>query len=660
LVGSGLALVNNGGDTLAVAADGPVTFPNPLAKGASYRVTVLAQPTGPTQTCVVTGGSGTVTTDITTVSVACFMAGSASPVLVSSPVPGPSPSAFRAGPASRSPTSVYVSLPPGAIPDGVSASIRDLATGSNSSARMVNGGFDPVALPASEGDTLVIVVHATAGGPTSFLSVVDTRAAPRVVRADPPPHKRDVTLNCIVVLVFSEPLDPATVDTGSVQLRQGATPVPGKVRFADAEQLRVEFHPDSLLAPDTDYQLILSRGIRDLNGLPLDSAITVPFTTGTTAPPGNLVFASVSAGHHTHSCGVTTSGAAYCWGDNQQGQLGDGTITSSATPVAVSGGLTFASVSAGTFETCAVTTAGALYCWGGWTLPVGDGSTTPVPVGSGLSFATVSTGDTHACAVTTDGTAYCWYAGNYGELGVGAQAFLYTPAVVGGGLSFTSVSAGASHSCGVTTAGAGYCWGQNTLGELGTGTSTGPEQCINGDTLACSTTPVPVAGGLSFTMLSTGGNGTCGLSTSGAAYCWGNNRFGLLGNDPTTGPEQCDLVLWMDWVAGPLPCSRVPVAVPGGVTLSSVSVSEEDVGACGLTATGAGYCWGRLNPGAGTNAPATIPGGLSFATLSTGSIHTCGVTTAGVAYCWGDNSFGQLGDGTTTPSSVPVKVAGQP
>ena len=221
LAGSGLVLVNNGGDNLAVSADGPVTFASALAKGAGYRITVLTQPTSPTQTCVVSGGSGTVTADVTTVAVACFMAGAASPFLVSSPVPGPSA------------TAVYVSLPPGAIPSGSTATISDLRTGGSVNAAVVDGGFDPVALPAIEGDTLVVVVPATGGaGPKSFLSVVAAATAPSVVRTDPPPHQQDVSPKSIVVVVFSEPLDSATVDDrlGRAPQRHHAGPGHGAIR----------------------------------------------------------------------------------------------------------------------------------------------------------------------------------------------------------------------------------------------------------------------------------------------------------------------------------------------------------------------------------------------------------------------------------------------
>jgi alpha-tubulin suppressor-like RCC1 family protein len=469
-------------------------------------------------------------------------------------------------------------------------------------------------------------------------------------------------------VVFSAPIDPTTLTSGSVQLLRGAKPIAGTLRFADAAHLQAQFHGDAPLAPQTEYQLVITTAIRDMNGLPLDSDVNVPFTTGATAAATNLVFATVSVGWG-HACGVTTTGAAYCWGDNYVGALGDGTITSSTVPVLVAGGLTFASVSAGFFHTCGVTTAGDAYCWGAGGI-LGDGpngiwSPAPVRVVGGLTFASVSTGGSHTCGLTTAGAAYCWGPGYYGQLGVGgAQSGVNTPTAVGGGLTFTTVSAGGNHSCGVTTAGAAYCWGMNTMGELGVGTTTGPELCENGGSFACSTLPIPVAGGLTFANVAAGGSHTCGVATGGVPYCWGNNLHGLLGTGTNgTGPEECADVAGVggpDWGPSVIPCSRVPARVAGGINLASLSTGGQDWLVCGLTSTGRAYCWGGDMFSNGSNTtPVAVAGGLTFATLSAGLISACGVTPTGVAYCWGANIRGQLGDGTTTFSTVPVRVAGQ-
>src|SRR2546425_653085 len=182
---------------------------------------------------------------------------------------------------------------------------------------------------------------------------------------------------------------------------------------------------------------------------------------------------------------------------------------------------------------------------------------TPAAVSGGLTFAGVSGGTLYTCGVTTSGAAYCWGINNYGQGGNGTTTYSFlTPVAVSGGLTFTVVSAASLHTCGVTTSGAAYCWGQNGYGQLGNGTTTS------------STTPVAVSGGLTFAAVSAVLLHTCGVTTSGAAYCWGYNGCGELGNGTTTS-------------------SGTPVAVSGGLTFAAVSVgrssSYQESHSCGLT-----------------------------------------------------------------------------
>lgn len=175
---------------------------------------------------------------------------------------------------------VYVSLAPGSVPAGVTAAIRDGATGQPITAVVENGGFDPVAIHASLGETIVVDITTATGDVIHVTRDVTPRRPPAIIRTDPPPRKRDVPLNAIIVVVFSEPIDASTVDTTSIILMRGSTRVPGTIRFADGAHVSVEFHPAVSLEPSTDYQLVVSEGIRSMNGLPLESALTVPFTTG--------------------------------------------------------------------------------------------------------------------------------------------------------------------------------------------------------------------------------------------------------------------------------------------------------------------------------------------------------------------------------------------
>src|SRR5438094_774679 len=363
-------------------------------------------------------------------------------------------------------------------------------------------------------------------------------------------------------------------------------------------------------------------------------------------------FAAVAAGAG-FACGATPSGVAYCWGDGWYGQLGTGaTQTNSTTPVPVAGGLTFTALTAGSNFACAVTPSGTAYCWGGGQLGNGStaGSATHVAVSGGLAFTTVSVGaglagGGFACVLTTVRAAYCWGDNIAGELGIGTttgpqncfsvshpQACSTTPVAVAGGLTFRAISAGSGFACGVTTSGAAYCWGANPYGQLGTGTTTG------------SATPVTVAGGLSFRAVSAGGGAACGVTPSSTAYCWGMNSDGQLGTGTTAG-------------------SATPVAVAGGLAFTTVSAGHAF--ACGVTTSGTAQCWGvntfgQLGTGTttGSATPATVGGGLSFATVSAGDASACGVTTSGAAYCWGVNVNGNLGTGTSTGTATPAAVAG--
>ena len=371
-----------------------------------------------------------------------------------------------------------------------------------------------------------------------------------------------------------------------------------------------------------------------------------------------IVFAQVSAGDR-YSCGVSVGDLAYCWGYNGWGQLGDGTgggglFRTEATPVV--GGLTFRQVSAGDLHTCGVTTSNVAYCWGDNSSgQLGDGTRTtrvrPVRVAGGLLFRSVSVGEQglllghHTCGVTTTNVAYCWGENTLGELGDGTTTDRLRPVRVARGLAFRDVSAGGGHTCGVTTSNVAYCWGVNQAGQLGIGNRTGPQRCpdpFTGD-IACSTRPARVAGGLVFRQVSTGGTHSCGVTTTDQAYCWGANG-GALGDGTTT-------------------LRVAPVRVVGMLAFREVSAATRHT--CGVTTTDVAWCWGanesgQLGDDSNTDRlrPVRVAGGFAFQQVSAGEDHSCGVTRRSVAYCWGDNFYGGLGDGTRTATTRPVRRVG--
>lgn len=244
--------------------------------------------------------------------------------------------------------------------------------------------------------------------------------------------------------------------------------------------------------------------------------------TSPTLVAGSIAFQSIASGLGNVTCGLTNSGAAYCWGQNGNGQLGDGSTSNRLSPVAVQGGHSFQSLAVSATHECGLTSSGAAHCWG-WNVTgeLGDGTQTsssaPVLV-SGGPFASIVSGDHHTCALTNTGAAYCWGRNVEGAVGGGVEGINSTPVAVSGGLTFQSLNAGLNQTCGVATSGAAYCWGWNISGQIGDGTTT--------DRLAATA----VTGGLLFRSISTGERHTCGITTSGQAYCWGWNQNKQLGD----------------------------------------------------------------------------------------------------------------------------------
>jgi alpha-tubulin suppressor-like RCC1 family protein len=344
------------------------------------------------------------------------------------------------------------------------------------------------------------------------------------------------------------------------------------------------------------------------------------FTVGAAS---ELLFGQVAAGYY-HSCGLTIDGRAYCWGWNALGQLGDGTTTSPhERPTAVSTGLHFREVSAGFHHTCGLTTDDRIYCWGNNDDgELGDGTTTqrlkPVPVADGRHFRQVRAGFHHTCGLTLDKRAYCWGRNTSGELGTGRGSAL-RPAAVAGGLRFFQLTAGNSFSCGKTTDYRGFCWGSNDNGQLGDGTTTSRP------------TPRAVTGGLQFYQVSAGGSHTCGLTPANTVYCWGSNAGGALGDGINyfrrlTPVKVVGGLYFRQVVAGQIySCgltrdSRAycwgyngsgqggdgttiterwtPVAVAGGLRFNAaIGVTAGGHHTCGLSTDQRVYCWGSNNNG---------------------------------------------------------------
>ena len=341
------------------------------------------------------------------------------------------------------------------------------------------------------------------------------------------------------------------------------------------------------------------------------------------------------------TCASKTDGTLWCWGNNSDGQLGDGTVMDEHSPIEVTAlGASVAAVSVGTFHTCARKTDGTLWCWGRNSYgQLGDGSVTdehsPIEVTAlGASVAAVSAGEVHTCARKTDGTLWCWGENSTGELGDGTTADKHSPVEVTAlGASVAEVSAGAGHTCARKTDNTLWCWGLNYSGELGNGTTADEHSPVQVTALGASAAEVSA----SFVH-------TCARKTDGTLWCWGDNVCGQLG-DGTNAVKP----------------SPVEVTALGA---SVAEISTADCRTCARKTDGTLWCWGdnfegQLGDGTNTSKPSPVEVtalGASVAEATASAGHTCARKTDGTLWCWGDNASGQLGDGTDVGKPSPVEV----
>ena len=339
-----------------------------------------------------------------------------------------------------------------------------------------------------------------------------------------------------------------------------------------------------------------------------------------------------------HSC-VLKAGHAYCWGANDVGQLGNGTLSDANAPVAVTGpGVGLVSLSARFAATCAVDVNGGIWCWGGAEVagPAFNSVTMdPVSVSLPGPAATVAVGDEFACALLVDGRVFCWGVNGWGQFGLPISAGTQPPTLMPLSGPATDLGAGESFTC-VHTASGVACMGEDSDGELGDGTLSGGW-----------TVPRPVLQiGTTIATLSVGIYHSCAITTTASAACWGLNVSEEVG---PSGYGDDD----------------TPYAVPA-LAASPVLVGEGGFHTCMLTADSVLSCWGANYHGAlgrGTDTSQELIGPVTSAPqgisdIAPGRYHSCVLEENKGAWCWGDNARGQLGVGPNVPFATTPQLVG--
>lgn len=422
--------------------------------------------------------------------------------------------------------------------------------------------------------------------------------------------------------------------------------------------------------------------------------------------PGNFWVPATGGGHSCVSTFGTPGSSVACWGLNANGQLGNGSRTSSAAPAAVAG-LTHAwGVVAGLNHSCAVTEGRFAACWGqNDDGQLGNGTTTDVtapvnviapappqpPAPPPPSAELVSAGSNFSCAVVGSGSVRCWGFNSSGQLGNNDTREQQSPVVVRDLTDATQVSAGGAHSCAVRRTGQVACWGSNRSGQLGDGTT--DRRLI----------PVNVPGITDAVQVSAANNHTCAVRRTGHVSCWGDNFAGKLGDgtDDSLVPSPVEVLelddtvqvaaggdftcalrrdgtvrCWGSDVGGtlgngggldtPLPAPVLDDTGVGGTLLGGVTRITADAShACALIGDGTARCWGvgdngELGTGAstGSNAPTAVAGLRDATWIDAGRYHTCAVLSDGSGRCWGRNEYRAIGNGGA--SGAPDELAPVP
>ncbi|MDO4781243.1 MAG: hypothetical protein Q4A34_02540 [Candidatus Saccharibacteria bacterium] len=429
--------------------------------------------------------------------------------------------------------------------------------------------------------------------------------------------------------------------------------------------------------------------------------------------PVGVRFTQIAAGE-SHTCALASDGRTYCWGRNEYSQLGTGNTSSRSTPARVTQGALptnarFLRIALGNNHTCALASDSRAYCWGknnDGQLGTGNTSSRSTParvtqggVPTGVGLVEIGGGYHQTCSAASNGEAYCWGQGYAGRLGNGTYETKFAPTAVravssmipvaqtsyrlyqpsansspgtplasanttatlssvGGDFRarigmkneavapFMQVAAANEHTCALASNNKAYCWGSGGQGRLGNGSSSD------------KSTPSLVAQGelpsnAYFTKVTAGTHHTCALASNDKAYCWGSGGQGRLGNGSSSDKSTPSLVAQGE--------------LPNDAYFTHISVGVYHT--CALASNNKIYCWGyggymHLGNGSSSDkstpslvAQGELPSNAYFTKVTAGTHHTCALASNDKAYCWGSGGQGRLGNGSSSDKSTPSLVA---
>ena len=453
----------------------------------------------------------------------------------------------------------------------------------------------------------------------------------------------DIDTNNVISLSFSEAMAAGSINNLSIRLNNGHIDLPTTVELTGKD---VTLTPKVPLAPFQEYEVTVSNDVADLAGNILGADYIWKFTTG-------FEINKVDSGNN-HSCGIREDSTLWCWGRNQYGQLGDGTLETKVGPIQVNVNSEYGlidswkSVAVGGAHTCAIKTDGSLWCWGynGWGL-IGNNSSSstniPIQISPDTQWEQVAAGGNHTCAIDSDTTMWCWGAGYAGQTGLGSTTTTFIPTQVGIETSYVGnwidISAGEDSTCGLRKGGAEgekllYCWGKND----------NPSQFDT--SINYGNVPTLFSDESDWQTLSVGTRHACSSKQNGTVFCWGKNASGELGISTLT-------------PSSPLPIQENTLSTDWASIAASRSSHT-----CAVKYDGTMFCWGSNDKGqladedliSRFEAKQEFSLADDWAMVSGGINTTCGVKGDNTLLCWGDNNNGQTGAGRNILTVTPTQV----
>ena len=357
---------------------------------------------------------------------------------------------------------------------------------------------------------------------------------------------------------------------------------------------------------------------------------------GTAPPPLIPLRAEMIAGGDSHSLAVTSNSVVWTWGNNDDGELGNGGESDSAVAVQAGGVSNVVAVAGGLAHSLAMTSAGKVWAWGNndeGELGNGTdtGTNTPVRV-VGLSDAiSISAGNYHSLALLSDGTVWAWGFNGDGQLGNGTITLSNTPVQAVGLSNTVAVAAGGYHSLALANDNTVWAWGYNGDGELGNGAITD------------SYTAVQVVGLGNITAIAAGQFHNLVIADSGTVWAWGFNGNGELGDGTTNTTGFAVQVVGLSNV----------VSVAAGYFHSLALLNNGTVWTWGINDSGQ---LGNASVADNSLIPVQVVGLSNVVVIAAGGSHNLAIVSNGTVWAWGLNDQGQLGNNTSQSTNVPVRV----